>query len=252
MISRRRILGFLAGTSFTSTQVFAQTAKLDVDIRSSLSSRFGDDGTVGVFTAYEASSNSVVTSDANRYRQAILPASTFKIPNSIIALETKVVTDPDKDVFKWDGVVRNFPDWNRDHTLRSAIAVSAVPVYQEIARLIGIKRMKTFVDKLDYGNRNIGGSPIDYFWLTGNLRISPLQQIEFLDRLRRGVLPVSKRSQEQVREILPITKVGDSVIRAKSGLVGRFLGSNHIPSRRVCGGCRCGIMLNKTLRLAPI
>jgi beta-lactamase class D len=104
--------------------------------------------------------------------------------------------------------------------LRSAIAASAVPVYQEIARRIGADRMRMYVDKLDYGNRDIGGSPIDYFWLRGNLRISPLQQIEFLDRLRRAVLPVSKRSQDLVRDILPVTKVGDSVIRAKSGLIG--------------------------------
>src|SRR5262249_59985566 len=92
---------------------------------------------------------------------------------------------------------------NRDHTLRSAIAASAVPVYQEIARRIGADRMKAYVDKLGYGNRDIGGAPIDYFWLSGNLRISPLQQIEFLDPLRRSVLPVSERSQDLVRERLP-------------------------------------------------
>jgi len=219
-MSRRGALGLLAATSITPSRVFAQTATLRLDSRAGLAIRFDDDGTAGVFAAYEAGGNRIVTSDARRARQAILPASTFKIPNSIIALETGVVTDPDKDLFRWDGVVRNFPDWNRNHTLRSAIAASAVPVYQEIARRIGADRMKTFVDRLDYGNRDIGGAPIDYFWLRGNLRISPLQQIEFIDRLRRSALPVSKRSQDLVRDILPVTKVGDSIIRAKSGLIG--------------------------------
>ena len=55
---------------------------------------------------------------------------------------------------------------------------------------------------------------------TGNLRIDPMQQVDFVDRLRRGVLPVSKRSQELTRDILPVTKVGDATIRAKSGLLG--------------------------------
>jgi beta-lactamase class D len=220
MINRRRALGFLALTGIIPSRVFAQAALPRIEIRDSLAKRFAEDGTVGVFAAYDSGSNSIVTSDAPRSKQAILPASTFKIPNSIIALETGVVTDPDKDVFKWDGVARNFPDWNRDHTLRTAIAASAVPVYQEVARRIGADRMKTFVDKLDYGNRDIGGAPIDYFWLTGNLRVSALQQIGFLDRLRRGVLPISKRSQDLTRDILPVTKVGDSVIRAKSGLIG--------------------------------
>ncbi len=102
--------------------------------------------------------------------------------------------------------------------MRSAIAVSAVPVYQEIARRIGQERMQ-YVDMFDYGNRDIGGG-IDQFWLTGNLRIDPVEQIDFVDRLRRRALPISKRSQDLVADILPVTKVGDSVIRAKSGLLG--------------------------------
>ena len=74
-------------------------------------------------------------------------------------------------------------------------------------------------DLFEYGNRNIGGG-IDQFWLTGDLRIDPVQQVDFLDRLRRGVLPISKRSQDLVRDILPVTQVGDAIIRAKSGLLG--------------------------------
>ena len=103
------------------------------------------------------------------------------------------------------------------------IAASAVPVYQEIARRIGAERMQKYVDLLDYGNRNIGGG-IDQFWLTGSLRIDPMQQVDFVDRLRRGVLGVSKRSQDLVRDILPVTKVGDATIHAKSGLLGAEIG----------------------------
>ncbi len=105
----------------------------------------------------------------------------------------------------------------------SAIVVSAVPVYQEIARRIGAERMQIYLYLFEYGNRDIGGG-IDQFWLTGNLRIDPVQQVDFVDRLRRGVLPVSKRSQELVRDILPVTRVGDTVSRAKSGLVGAEIG----------------------------
>lgn len=79
--------------------------------------------------------------------------------------------------------------------------------------------MQKYVDLLEYGNRDIGGG-IDQFWLTGNLRIDPMQQVDFVDRLRRGVLPISKRSQDLVRDILPATKVASSIIRAKSGLLG--------------------------------
>ena len=168
---------------------------------------------------YKVDDYLIIASDKQRSGEAKLPASTFKIPNSLIALETGVVQDPDKDVFKWDGVTRPIEAWNRDHTLRSAIAASVVPVYQEIARRIGQERMQKYVDLFEYGNRDIGGG-IDQFWLTGNLRIDPVQQVDFVDRLRRGVLPISGRSQELVRDILPATKAGDAVIRVKSGLVG--------------------------------
>jgi beta-lactamase class D len=220
MISRRRALGFVVAASVFPRRARAEMTLPHIKVREDLAKRFADDGTSGVFVAYDPSAKTLVASDAQRGAVAILPASTFKVANSIIALETGVVADPDLDIFKWDSVTRGFPDWNRDHTLRSAIAASAVPVYQEIARRVGQDRMQALVDKLDYGNRDIGGAPIDYFWLSGNLRISPLQQIEFLDRLRRGALDVSKRSQDLTRDILPVTKVASAIIRAKSGLIG--------------------------------
>ena len=219
MIHRRHALGLLATAAVLPVRAFANVAPQRSEIREALAKRFTDDGTEGTFVGYKVEDYLVIASDTQRSGEAKLPASTFKIPNSLIALETGVVGDPDKDVFKWDGVTRSIEAWNKDHTMRSAIAASAVPVYQEIARRIGPERMQKFVDLFDYGNRNIGGG-IDQFWLTGDLRIDPVQQVDFVDRLRRGVLPVSKRSQDLVRDILPVTKVGDAVIHAKSGLLG--------------------------------
>jgi beta-lactamase class D len=223
MIHRRHVLGLLAAAGLLPSRSFADVAPQRSEIRDGLAKHFIDAGTVGTFVGYKVDDYLIIASDKNRSGEAKLPASTFKIPNSVIALETGVVGDPDKDVFKWDGVKRSIEAWNRDHTLRSAIAVSAFPVYQEIARRIGAERMQTYLDLFEYGNRDIGGG-IDQFWLTGNLRIDPVQQVDFVDRLRRGVLPVSKRSQDLVRDILPVTKVGDSVIRAKSGLLGAEVG----------------------------
>src|SRR5580700_10588446 len=219
VINRRHALGLLTAASLLPSRSFADIAPQRSEIRESLAKRFMDDGTVGTFVGYKVDDYLIISSDKNRSGEPRLPASTFKIPNSLIALETGVVGDPDKDVFRWDGVKRSIEAWNQDHTMRSAIAVSAFPVYQEIARRIGQERMQKYVDTLDYGNRNIGGG-IDWFWVRGDLRIDLVQQVDFVDRLRRGVLPVSKRAQDLVRDILPVTKVGDSIIRAKSGLLG--------------------------------
>src|SRR3979411_947775 len=223
VINRRHALGLLAAASLLPSRSLANVSYQRSEFREGLTKRFFDLGTEGTFVAYKVDDYLIIASDKVRSGEAKLPASTFKIPNSLIALETGVVADPDKDVFKWDGVTRSIEAWNKDHTLRSAIAVSAVPVYQEIARRIVQERMQKYVDLLDYGNRDIGGG-IDQFWLTGNMRIDPIQQVDFVDRLRRGALPVSKRSQDLVRDILPVTKAGDSVIRAKTGLLGAELG----------------------------
>lgn len=223
MIHRRHVLQLIAAATLPA-RAFAHVAPQRSEIRASLAKRFTDDGTEGTFVGYKVEDYLVIASDTERSGEAKLPASTFKIANSLIALETGVVGDPDKDVFTWDGVKRWNEAWNKDHTLRSAIAVSAFPVYQEIARRIGPERMQTFVDLLDYGNRDIGGG-IDQFWVSGNLRIDPVQQVDFVDRLRRGTLPVSKRSQDLVRDIMPITKVGDATIHAKTGLTDRDHGS---------------------------
>src|SRR5438128_2760524 len=219
VIHRRHALGLLAAASLFPARSLANVSYQRNEFRNDLAKRFFDLGTEGTFVGYKVDDYLIIASDKIRSGEDRLPASTFKVPNSLIALETGVVADPDKDVFKWDGVTRSIEPWNKDHTLRSAIAASAVPVYQEIARRIGAERMQKYVDRFDYGNRDIGGG-IDQFWLTGNLRVDPVQQIDFVDRLRRGVLPVSKRSQELTRDILPVTKVGDATIRAKSGLLG--------------------------------
>jgi beta-lactamase class D len=219
VIHRRHALGLLAAATILPARSFAGVSAQRSEFRSDLQRRFFDIGTEGTFVGYKVDDYLIIASDKVRSGDDKLPASTFKVPNSLIALETGVVADPDKDVFKWDGTTRSIEAWNKDHTLRSAIAASAVPVYQEIARRIGAERMQKYVDMLDYGNHNIGGG-IDQFWLTGDMRIDPMQQVDFLDRLRRGVLPVSKRSQDIVRDILPVVKVGDAVIRYKSGLLG--------------------------------
>ena len=220
-ITRRHALGLLAATA--ASPAFAHVAPQRSEIRDSMAKRFTEAGTSGTFVGYRTEDYLIVASDTQRSGEAYLPASTFKIPNSLIALETGVVGDPDKDVFKWDGITRDIEAWNKDHTLRSAIAASAVPVYQEIARLIGAERMQKYLREFDYGNADIGGG-IDQFWLTGALRIDPMEQIDFVDRLRRGTLPVSKRSQDLVRDILPVTQVGDATIRAKTGLLGAEIG----------------------------
>ncbi len=92
-----------------------------------------------------------------------------------------------------------------------------MPCYQAIARKIGPERMQDWITKLDYGNHDISGS-IDHFWLSGGLRISPLQQIDFLRRFDAGKLPISSRSAETVRDIITLDVGQSHILRGKTGL----------------------------------
>lgn len=161
---------------------------------------FAEHGFEGTFVLQKVGSDLIEVHDLDRARTRRLPASTFKILNSMIALETGAVADVD-EVIPWDGVTRNVESWNQDHTLRSAIEVSAVWVYQELAQRVGHDRMDEWVSESGYGNGDIGGGITD-FWLTGELRIAATEQLEFLRRFVEEDLPFRPEVMNQVRGIL--------------------------------------------------
>jgi beta-lactamase class D len=144
------------------------------------------------------------------------PASTFKIANALIALETGLVED-ENAILPWDGVVRpDQEEWNLDLSLRDAFLRSAVPHFQGLARSIGPARMQAALDRLGYGNRDISGG-IDRFWLEGSLGISPREQLDFLVRLYRNQLPLSVRTQETVKRLMLREETETHRIRGKTG-----------------------------------
>ena len=180
---------------------------------------FHDRGLEGTFVLLAVHDDTLLVHNPARADQEFLPASTFKIPNSLIALETGVIAD-EREVLKWDGQTRSVPEWNKDHDMRTAITVSAVWFYQELARRIGAKRMQEWIDRIGYGNRDLSGG-IDQFWLTGGLRITARQQIEFIRRLYAGELPFSARTLRIVKDILVLERTPEYVLRGKTGLTGR-------------------------------
>lgn len=172
-------------------------------------------GVEGTLVIVKDGSGKTLVHDAKRASEGFLPASTFKIENACIALETGVVSGPD-EVFTWDGVKRSVEAWNKNLTLREAFAVSCVPVFQEIARRIGEERMRKYVKASGYGNMDISGG-LDTFWLEGNLRIRALEQVAFLKRLKHELLPFSKRTMDAVKDVMVSMKGEGWTIRAKTG-----------------------------------
>jgi beta-lactamase class D len=172
-------------------------------------------GNKGAFVLYDLNLDRYIRYNPERCAQGFIPASTFKIMNSLIGLETGVIPD-ENYVIKWDGTRYDIPSWNQDHTLKTAIRNSVIWYYQELARRVGKDRMQYYVDAADYGNKDLSGH-IDTFWLEGGLRISADQQVEFLKQLYQGTLPFSERSMEIVREILVLEQNGSYRLSGKTG-----------------------------------
>ncbi len=159
-----------------------------------------DQGQVaGTFVLHQLGTGVVLVHDEVRAEPPYIPASTFKILNSLIALETGVVSSVDEQV-PWDGVARS-DGWDRDHSLRSGIEVSAVWMYQEVARRVGEEDMASLVAATEYGNADIGGA-LDRFWLDGELRVSAVEQLDLLVKLMDNDLPFEVEHQQAVRDIL--------------------------------------------------
>lgn len=174
-------------------------------------------GVEGTFVLRDEATGCTRATDAALADTGFLPASTFKIPNALIGLETGVITG-ESHPFHWDGEKRELDDWNRDLDLGGALKVSCVPCFQQVARGIGEPRMRDWLHRFGYGNEDVSG-PIDRFWLEGGkLRISPRQQVEFVHRSLAGELPVKPEHVALVWRLLEIERVGDSVFRGKTGL----------------------------------
>lgn len=171
----------------------------------------------GSILIYDLKSDRTYQYNEQRNTTPFLPLSTFKILNSLISLETGVIPD-EIAVLTWDGIEREFPQWNRDLNMREAIKVSGIWFYQVLARKVGHERMQKWVAQAGYGNKNIGPEEdIDKFWLEGELRITPQEQIAFLRRFYHNELPFSQRSLSLVKDILVVEKTPEYTIRGKTG-----------------------------------
>ncbi|EOA1230286.1 OXA-24 family carbapenem-hydrolyzing class D beta-lactamase [Acinetobacter baumannii] len=179
-----------------------------------IKSYFDEAQTQGVIIIKEGKNLSTYGNALARANKEYLPASTFKMLNALIGLENHKATT--NEIFKWDGKKRTYPMWEKDMTLGEAMALSAVPVYQELARRTGLELMQKEVKRVNFGNTNIG-TQVDNFWLVGPLKITPVQEVNFADDLAHNRLPFKLETQEEVKKMLLIKEVNGSKIYAKSG-----------------------------------
>ncbi|MET3697592.1 beta-lactamase class D [Bacillus oleivorans] len=173
------------------------------------------EGVDGTTVIKNLQTNQVYVYNKERSQERYTPESTFKIANALIGLQTKAVRD-EYDVKRWDGVEREFEDWNRDHTLASGMRHSVIWYYQAMARDIGYENMANYVKQLNYGNQDISGG-IDQFWLDSSLKISAQEQVQFIENLVEETLPIDEQHLKTVKRIMINEEFDTYILHGKTG-----------------------------------
>jgi beta-lactamase class D len=216
-IYRVLLLCFVAAcsnkTAEKSASTNSYTAKIINETIQSILDSADLRGTIVIFNSQE---NTYTSNDFQWADSRFLPASTFKIPNTIIALETGLLRD-ENTVLKWNGEKHWMEAWNKDLKLKEAFHASCVPCYQEIAQKIGVGRMKRYLNSFGYPEMYVDSSNIDMFWLNGKGRITPMEQIAFLKTFNEGGLPIKAETYTKAKTIFIREENEHYTLSAKTG-----------------------------------
>ena len=173
----------------------------------------------------ESGATDIMTSDICEAEKRYAPASTFKVPHSIIALELGVLPNETENFFHYDGRSQYYLDaWEHDMNLRDAVRLSNVEAFQVLAPRIGAERMRSMLERLHFGNATVG-SDIKQFWLDGSLKVSALELAGFFEALARRTLPVAADVQNRVADIILLEEKNGRRLYGKTGYTGQKSGT---------------------------
>ncbi|MBZ9895077.1 MULTISPECIES: class D beta-lactamase [unclassified Mesorhizobium] len=154
--------------------------------------------------------------------QRFSPASTFKVPLSLIGYDAGILSDehtpswdykPEFKAVKRDHKTVDPMIWERDSVLWYS---------REITRRLGPESFAGYVSKFGYGNADVSGDPgkndgLTHSWVNSSLKITPVEQVDFLRKLLAGKIPVSAKAHDMTKAILPSFKAGDWTVQGKTG-----------------------------------
>ncbi|PHS68546.1 MAG: class D beta-lactamase [Methylophaga sp.] len=176
-------------------------------------------GIEGVLLIQSINGEVEYTHNPAKLTQTYIPASTFKIPNTLIALEEGVIKDQ-FELINWDGIEREYSPWNQDQTLATAFSRSCVWCYQRFSEQIEKKTYNKYLHDFNYGNQKTGGNT-STFWLDGDLKISVQDQVSFLRKVYLEQLPIKHKNFSILKEIMLSENTPNYKIWAKTGWKGQ-------------------------------
>lgn len=246
----RSLLSFLLATVFLAafipalTSLAADRDRYDWKNRgenvTSLNLDEAFQGRDGCFVLYDADSNIWQVYRDKAAITRISPASTFKPYIALHALEAGVIT-PERSLLSWDGQAYAHEVWNADQTLESAMAASATWYFQALDSSSGLPAIRDFVRSIGYGNL-ITGSDTASYWYDSTLRISPVEQVEMLQKLYENTLQADPQNRDAVLRSIRLFSSAESTVYGKTGteedagknVSGWFIGLLERPGRKPC------------------
>ena len=139
----------------------------------------------------------------------VTPASTFKLALAVIGFDSGFLKGADEPVFEFE---HGFPDWGGAEWRRPAdparwLRYSIVWYSRFITHHLGTAELERYSMSFGYGNADFSGDPgkdngLDRGWISSSLKISPVEQVRFLNRFVNRALPVSNGTYALVERIV--------------------------------------------------
>lgn len=187
---------------------------------SGIAKLFTDRNLNGTIVISSLDGNTTYMHNEERANTRLLPASTFKIPNTLIALEEKAVAN-EREIINWDEKDKGLEAWNKDQSLATAFQTSCVWFYQELAKRVGIASYDRYLREMNYGNAKLGGE-LTTFWLEGDLRISATEQVAFLKKIYKREYPFRSSYYDVLAKLMIVEQSPTCTVRAKTGWAARI------------------------------
>lgn len=181
---------------------------------------FSAEGVDGTIILKSLRGDKTITHNDARASRRFASASTFKIFNTLIAVQENVVSVAGT-AFRWDGKTHDFPDWNRDQTLESAFKFSCVWCYQEIAKQVGEETYRRYLTLARYGVlTNVADTTT--FWLDGSFTVSAVEQIALLEKIYLRELPFRDEAYDALKQVMLAEQTDSYKLYAKTGWAARM------------------------------
>ncbi len=169
----------------------------------------------GSFVLYDATEDTWQIYNKNYATTRISPASTFKIYSALFSLETGIIT-PEQSLIPWNGQNYIYDLWNADQTLESAMQNFVTWYFQALDQQASLSSIKKYVQEIGYGNQLVEGD-ISSYWINSSLKISPIEQVEMLNKLYYNQFGFSPENIKAVKDSICLYSTDDGTLSGKTG-----------------------------------